>query len=509
MKTHRTGRSVGNFLTGLLFQVMTLGIGLVSTPLLLRWLGDDRYGAFRAASDWAGYVNLLELGIGGALLALLAKAVGQGDREQIRLTLATGLRAYLQIGIGMFLAGVGLGWFITDLVQVKGPVASELQKGYWLGLLSLSLFPLTPFRLLADASQRSYFANAFLIVQSLMITSVGLLLAWAGFGIPGQYLAVLLGGISFQLSMSWDGLRHYPDVVALITDRQAQVNIERQLWQLNWPTLLLNLSGQIGLLTDNIVISYTLGPAMVVPFFVTQRLATLAQAQTQSIGSATWAALADLHAKGERHKFNARLIELTQLIAVMGLAFMIAIAAYNPYFIGLWVGQDRFGGEGVSLLAASNGFLLGLLSLWGWCFSGTGNVAKLVKPAIVASGLNFVVSLVSTCLFGMIGPLLGSFVAFVSVSLWWSPLLLRQVFGTSLRQLFFAVAKPLGVGIPYAIAVYWFARSHIPWGWFGLAAEMGLTALVYLAIAWCLVFSPTERSGWMSRLRVLLPKTNK
>jgi O-antigen/teichoic acid export membrane protein len=508
MKTHRTGRSVGNFLTGLLFQVMTLGIGLVSTPLLLRWLGDARYGAFRAASDWAGYVNLLELGVGGALLALLAKAVGQGDQEEIRLTLATGLRTYLQIGLGMFLVGVGLGWFITDLVQVKGSLAIELQKGYWLGLLSLSWFPLVPYRLLADASQRSYFANAFLIVQSLLITSMALLFAWAGFGIPGQYLAVLTGGIFFQLSMCWDGLRRYPDVVELITDRQDQGDVERQLWQLNWPTLLLNLSGQIGLLTDNIVISYTLGPATVVPFFITQRLAMLAQAQIQGIGNATWAALADLHAKGEHQKFNTRLIELTRLIAVMGLAFMVAIAAYNPYFVKFWVGQDRFGGEIVTLLAASNGFLQGLLSLWGWCFSGTGNVAKLVKPAIVGSVLNLVVSLVSTRLFGMIGPLLGSFVAFVSVSLWWSPLLLRQVFGTSLRQLFFAVAKPLGVGIPYAMAVYWFARSHTPWGWIGLAVEMGLAALLYLVLAWFLVFRPAERSEWGTRLRGLLPKAN-
>ena len=488
---------------------MTLGIGLVSTPLLLHWLGDERYGAFRAASDWVSYVNLLDLGIGGALLALLAKAVGQGDHKQIRLTLAMGLRAYLQIGLGMFLAGVGLGWFITDLVQVKGLLASELQKGYWLGFLGILLLPLAPFRLLADASQRSYFANAFLIVQSLLITSMGLLLAWAGFGIPGQYLAVLLGKIAFQLSMCWDGLRRYPDVFALIPDRKAQVNIERQLWQLNWPTLVLNLSGQIGLLTDNIVISYNLGPAVVVPFFVTQRLAALAQAQTQSIGNATWAALADLYAKGEHQKFNARLIELTQLIAVMGLAFMVAISAYNPYFVKFWVGQDRFGGELVSLLAASNGFILGLLSLWGWCFSGTGNVAKLVVPAIVASGVNFAVSLISTRLFGMIGPLLGSFVAFVTVSLWWLPLLLRQVFGTSLGQLFFAVAKPLGVGIPYAIAVYWFARNHTPWGWLGVAAEMGLTVLGYFAIAWCVVFSPTERSEWMSRFRVLLPKINR
>lgn len=485
---------------------MTLGIGLVSTPLLLIWLGDERYGAFRAASDWTGYVSLLELGVSSSLLAMLAQSLGQSDRDKVRLTLAVGIRTYLRILIGMILAGVGIGWFITELVQVNSLLKSELQKGYWLGFLGILLLPLTPFRLLADASQRSYFTNTVLLVQSFVITTLALLLSWAGLGIPGQYLAVLLGNISFQFLMGWDGLRRYPDVFAPVSDRQAQVNIERRLWQLNWPTLLLNISSQVSLLTDNMIIAYSLGSVVVVPFFVTQRLAMLARAQTQGISNATWAALADLYAKGERQKFNARLVELTQLVMVMGLAFMVAIAAYNPYFIKLWVGQARFGGDGVSLLAASNGFFLGLLSLWGWCFSGTGNVAKLVLPAIVGMGVNLVVSLVSTHIFGMIGPLLGTSVAFVTVSLWWLPLLLRQEFGTSLRQLFLAVAKPLGVGIPYAVVVWLFARSHTPWGWFGLASEMGLTTLLYLILAWFFVLSAAERMDWSSRLRVLLPK---
>ncbi len=505
---HRTKRSVGNYVTGLLLQVMSLGIGLVSTPLLLHWLGDDRYGAFRTASDWASYIGLLELGIGGSLMAVLAKAVGSGDRQQVRLTLATGIRAYLQIMAVMALAGVGLGLFITHLVPVKGVLVGELQRGYWLGFLGILLLPFTPFRFLSDASQRSYMTNAFAVFQSLIITSMALLLSWSGFGIPGQYLAILLGNISFQFLISWDGLRRFPDVFPAIGDRQSQIPIEKRLWQLNGPTLALNLSGQLGLFTDNIIISYSLGPAIVVPFFVTQRLAVLAQSQVQSIGNATWAALAELHTQGEREKFNARLIELTRLVAVMALGLMVAIAPYNPYFIKLWVGQDRFGGDGVSLLAASNGFLLGLLSLWGWCFSGTGNVAKVIPPALLGTAINLVTSIVCTRLFGIIGPLLGTFVGFVTVSLWWLPFLLRQVFGTSLRQLFLAVAKPLALGIPYAVAVWWFAKSHTPWGWFGLATEMGLTSLIYLVIAWLLVFNTSERYQWSNRLRMLLPKTN-
>ncbi|WGV29008.1 lipopolysaccharide biosynthesis protein [Halotia branconii] len=500
---HRTGRSVVNFATGLMLQVITLSIGLFATPVLLSWLGDDRYGAFRAATDWGNYLNLLELGIGGSLLALLAKAVGIGDRHQIRLTLATGIKTYLNIMGVMMLVGVGLGCFITNLVPVKGLLVGELQKGYWLGLLGILLLPLSPFRLLAAASQRSYADNVFIIFQSLIVTSVSLLLARAKFGITGQYIAILLGNIFFQLVMCWDGLRRYPDVFRYLGDRKSQLPIEKQIWQLNWPTLALNLSGQMSLFTDNIIISSSLSPATVVPFFVTQRLTMLAQSQIQGIGNATWAALADLYAKGEREKFNTRLIELTRLVAVMGLAFMVAIAAYNHYFIKLWVGEDRFGGDGITLLAACNGFLLGLLSLWGWCFSGTGNQTKLVRPATLAAVINFLASIISTHFFGIIGPLLGTFIAFTTVSLWQLPLLMREVFGTSLRQLFLAVAQPLTVSLPYSLCIWWIAKNHTPWGWLGLATEMILTALIYFALTWLLVLNESERKQWGNRLKML------
>jgi len=503
---NRTGRSVINFASGLMLQITTLGIGLVSTPLLLHWLGDERYGAFRAASDWGNYLNLLELGLGGSLIALLAKAVGTGNRDKIRLTLATGIRAYLNVMCLMLIAAVGLGLGITHLVRVKGILIDELQKGYWLGFLGIFLLPLSPFRLLADASGRSYIANLFILFQSILITTTALLLAKLGFGITGQYLAILLGSISFQLIMSWDGLRQYPDVFKSLGQSQSQVSINRELWQLNRPTLIFNLSGQLSFFTDNIIISYLLNPATVVPFFVTQRLAMLAQTQVQGVGNATWAALVDLYTKGEREKFNTRLIELTKLVAIMGIALMLPIVTYNHYFVKLWVGEDRFGGDFLNLLAGCNGFLLGILSLWGWCFSGTGNVAKIVYPFLLGTIVNFTVSILGTHFFGLIGPLLGTFVGFTTVKLWMLPLRLKELFGTSLKQIFWAIAKPLVFGIPYAVIVWWMARNHTPWGWLGLGIEMGLIAIIYLFIAWLFVLNQSQRQEWNNRLSRLFKR---
>ena len=500
---NRSGRSLINYITSIFLQVMQLAIAIISTPLLLHWLGDDRFGAFRAANDWANYIGLLEFGVGGALSALVAKALGSGDRSQIRSILATGMRTYLQIFGVMIIASVILGWFIPDLVQIKPELRQELRVGYWIGCLGLIFVPLTPFQFLVSASQRSYLINLLLMVQSFLITGSTLLLAKLGLGIPGQYIGILIGAAVFQISLCWRELRAYPDLFSTILKRNPEV--EKELWQLNIPTFLLKLSGQIALFTDNILIASNLGAAMVVPFFVTQRLAAIAQSQIQGVGNAAWASLAELYFHQELAKFNARLIELTRLVTIMAIALLVPIACYNPYFLSLWVGSSRYAGEAVNLLVVINAFLLGLLSLWGWVFSGTAKIGQIVPLTFISSSINLAASFGFTRSLGLPGPLVGTLIGF-SISLCGLPILLKRNFDTPLRLLFGAVIKPLGFGIPYGGFLWWFSRTHTPWGWLGLGMEMIGASLGYGAIAWLLILEPEERDQWYGRIKQIMPQ---
>jgi O-antigen/teichoic acid export membrane protein len=506
VENQRTKRSVVNFGSIVAFQLLTMSIGIVCTPLLLKWLGDDRYGAFRAASDLTNYLNLLELGLSGSLMSLLAHAVGVGDLHYIYLTLVTGIKAYFKITLSIVLAGIGLGLFISHLVPVKDALVGDLQTGYWIGLLAIITLPLSPFRLLADASQRSYFANIFLGLQSVVITSLSLLLAWLKWGISGQYLALIFGTIVFQLIMCWDSIRRYPNLWSVWHDRIAQLPIEKQLWQLNKSTFILKLSGQLSLFTDNIIISYMLSPATVVPFFITQKLTGIVQSQIQGIGNSSWAGMAELYAQGKYEQFNDRTIELTRLVVIMGCALMTPMVAYNHYFVELWVGVDRFGGDGVTILAACNGLLLGILSLWGWLFAGTGQQAKLVRINVISTTINILLSVACTHYFGIVGPLLGTFISFITISLWQLPLIMRSVFGISIRSLFTAIVQPLLVGIPYAACVWVLAKNNLNWGWIGLAIGMGFTLMGYIVLAWCLVLDLTEQEAWIARFKVFKNK---
>ncbi len=502
---NRSGRSLINYLTSIFLQVIQLAIAIFSTPLLLNWLGDDRYGAFRAATDWTNYIGLLELGIGGAMYALVAKALGSGDKEQSRALLATGMRIYTQIVMVMIVAFLILGWFITDLVPVKADLQAELKLGYWISGLGYIFLPLTPLQFLVSASQRSYSVNIFLVVQTVVITGGNLMFAKLGLGIPGQYVSLLIGSGVFQISLAWRELKAFPNLLGSILKRNPE--IEAEIWQLNVPTLLLNLSGRIALYTDNIVIAANLGAVAVVPFFVTQRLTAIAQTQIQGLGNASWASLVELYFHKEADKFNARLIELTRLVAVISITLLVPIACYNSFFIDLWVGKARFAGEAVSLLATINAFLQGLLSLWHWMFFGTANVAKIIPLSLTTSAINLLASLGFTVWLGLPGPLLGTLTGFM-VSIVWSPLLLNQTFATPLKPLFWAFLKPLGFGIPYLAALWWFSRNFQSYfrGWFWLGAQMSIAALLFLVLAWLVILEAAERERWYARIQPVLAK---
>jgi O-antigen/teichoic acid export membrane protein len=502
----RTQRSILNYASGMLFTVATLLTAFFTTPLLVGWLGNVRFIAYRAITDWSGYLTLLDFGLGAALSPLLARALAQGDVEVLRGTLATGIRTYLRLTLLILVVGLAMTPLVVWQVSVPPPVVGDLRLAWIVSLLSFLTLGMAPFRTFADARQRSYWVNVLMTLQCLLITALSLLFAWFGWGITGQACAFALGIIAFFLTLVWDALRRDPGLLGSILTAPPSREIRQAIWRLSVPSLLLSLSGRIGLLSDNLVAIGILGPELAASLFLTVRVASLAQVQLQSIGAASWAGLAELHAQRAYDTFNRRLVELTTLVAVLGVAALSPIAAFGRPFFLLWMRSKPvgFGGDMVIVVASVNAFLLGLFSLWGWCFAGTGQVRRLVVPAVIATVINLVASLLLTRQLGIIGPSLGTLLANITISLWWLPILLREAFGVSLRALFRAVVWPLVWGVPYAGALWWVAHVHPPLGWLGLLTEMGLAAGGFLVVSSIAILSPTDRALWRLRLVSLL-----
>ena len=507
MSSPRSRLAVWNFASGLLFTALTMVTGLFATPLLIQWLGKERYGLSRMIVEVFGYLALLELGLGGGLGAVLARALAADDRPALRGALSAGLRVYLGATAATLAAGALLAVVINRLIPAPPALTADLRLAGFVTLGGFATLALSPFRALAEAEQRGFRVNLLLAAQSLVVTGTALALARSGGGIAGQAGATALGTVLVALALAGEGVRRRPGLlrgaVAAPPDREAL----RSLGRLSSLVLVVQLSGRISFMTDSYVVGRILGADRVAALVATTRLAQLAQSQLLMIGNASWAGLADLHGRGERDAFNAKLIELSGLIALLGTAGLVPVVALNHAFVAIWMrGRDvAYGGDLMTLAAAVVALMQGLTSLWCWCFAGTGRLGRIAPAQLVAALINLGASVALTAFRGLPGPVLGTLVAFLAVNLWFVPMQLRRTFGTPLGALARAVVRPVVPGLAYGAAIWGLARHHRPPGWIGLAAESGAAALGFLALAWAFLLSPDDRRLWGRRLRGSLP----
>ena len=503
----RIRRSLLNFGSAAFFLAVTMAVALKATPSLVAWLGPNRYGGARVVADGLGYLTLLELGLGGAVGPLLARAAGQGDVKSLRATLSAGSRAYAKVSV----ATIAVGVLLTPTLPIfaRGLTAKELIDLRLAWLVGLFMFPslmLLPLRALIEARQRGYVVNFVLTGQSLLITGLSLILAKSGWGMTGQAGAQVAGVWICSLILAAIGLRNESALTfaALVQPASEQSGAARALRDLSVPTLILNIGARVGLLADNLIVGGLLGASRVTSLAITQRLIVAGQGALQGVGSASWAALAELNVQGHRETFNCRLVEMTRIVALLAAAGLTPIVIFNRAFIRLWMGPDfLFGGDVVTIAAAMNAFLLAEQSLWAWCFSATGKTRVLVKPAVATAVINLGMSLFLTSFVGEAGPLLGTTIGFIAVGLWTLPLLLRREFATPIGPLAKAAGFPALFGI-LATAVLWpLGKMYEPRGWLTLFGVEAFVAISLLCVGVGLLLPRAEFNAWRDRFQSL------
>lgn len=482
-----------------MFLAVTMAVALRTTPLFVVWLGERPWGAYQVLLGGYGYLSLLELGLGGALGPMLATALADGDAPAVRRAVAAGVRAYLPISMATAAVGLALTPVVPRFAAGLTPAeAADLRAAWVVGLAGFLSLGLLPLRSLLDAGQRGYVVNLLLTGQSLLVTGVGLWLARAGWGVTGQAAAQAGGAWAFGLALAALVLPAHPGLLRSVAATRTAPATRRALRALSLPNLALSLCGRLSLMTDNLVVGGLLDVGRINSFANTQRLAAIGGSVLQSVGGASWAALAELHRAGDLETFNRRLVELTRGVAVLAAAGFAPVLAYNRAFFGLWLG-DGYGGDALTALAVVNALLLAEQSLWAWCFTATGRAGRVVAPAAAAAALNFGVSLLLTPRIGLTGPLIGSTVGFVAVGLWALPLRLRRDFGASPAALAGAVAWPSLFGAAAAVALRAWTMGHEPKTWASLVGQMAFSALTLLALGYALLLTPADRALWRAR----------
>ena len=257
-------------------------------------------------------------------------------------------------------------------------LVADLRRAWLVGLIGCLGLALGPLRALVDLRQQRGYRGTDPppAVQGLLITGLSLLGAWAGWGITGQARAVAVGA-PCRPRWCWPGSACgaaracWPRCGRPGPTRRPAVRCGPQR-----PPSGAEPQRPPRPADRRHRGRTAAGPGVLAALFVTQRLAALCRPSCRASGAASWAGLAESHAQGRTDVFNRRLVELTRLVAVLGVAAPClsspTIAASSSS--GCWPGWARRATAATPSRPSRRRtcWAPAVVSLWNWCFSAPG-----------------------------------------------------------------------------------------------------------------------------------------
>ena len=315
-------------------------IGLVTVPIVLGYLGKERYGLWSTITTLVAWVTLFDLGIANGLVNLIAREHGRDDRPGAARHLSTALALLLSVavafGVALALLSGRVPW--QSVLAVRGAVDAETVRRAVvaaLGMFAIGL-PLSVVPQIYAGYQKTYLANLFTLGG--MLAGFGALLAAVHAGASLPVLVVTFGigallssagALAWALGVAMPWLRFRPAAVSL---QGVGTLMSRSL-----PIFLFQVGALLVNETQVIILAHRCDLAVVADYAIAMRLYLLFMSLMQLSTQSFVPSFREARERGDhdwtRENFR-RFVGVRMLLAAGGGA--VLILAGNP-LLRLWL----------------------------------------------------------------------------------------------------------------------------------------------------------------------------
>lgn len=159
-------------------------VNLLYTPYMLRMMGQSEYGLYSLVASVIGYLTILDLGFGNAIIRYTAKYRAEGKTDEQCKMFGMFLVLYLVIGAIAFCIGLGL-YFNVDNMFGSTMTATELSHARIMMLILIFnlafTFPMSIFGSIMSAYERFVFPKVINIIRIILNTGIMILLMSQGY----------------------------------------------------------------------------------------------------------------------------------------------------------------------------------------------------------------------------------------------------------------------------------------------------------------------------------------
>ena len=468
-------------LSNLAGRTLALSVTFVLTPYVLHSIGASDYGLALLVGSVVAYGDLLNFGVGGAIVKYVAEYHAGHKWDQAQALVATAIWIYC--GVGLCIVAIGL--LLAPAFPIIFRIAdNQSTTVFWLVILSCVNFgiglPLSTASAVLRGLQRFDLVNLVRLVGLAMSALLTVIVLYFGGGvigmvavnipvsILGQWLSVWLVRLAEpQLRIGWAGVDR--EMLSLLAKFGSGLFLD-------------NVAGQIKTRADEVVIGAFLPVANITSYAIGRRLAEMPQLLADQFIRVVMPLASHVEAGDQRIFLKSLYLTSNRLTLAIAVPLACIVVVLARPFLTLWLGPDfAFITPVVYVLTLAN---LIDVSLWpiASVAQGMARHRSLALASLSSAFVNLVLSLWLVNYLGVIGVALGTLLPIVFEAICFViPFGLRMV-GVRLRAAFSEIYLPVLIPAAPALAASYGLRmvfSLESWPEFAVIAVTGLC--VYFA----------------------------
>lgn len=468
-------------------------------PLLVHRLGNMAYGVWALIGQVIDYSFLLDFGVRIAATRYVGRHLALGEPEEINRVVTSGL-FLSSLSAALALAGGGIfAWVLPRFFPIPPNLVSDARMTVLVCSASIAVsFPGSIFNGCVAADSR----YDLLAIRKSAPGVVRLLLLWLLLKAGGSVLTVavvttLAISVGYGLDLIFT-LRVFPRL--RVRREFLDRSMLKTLLKFSVYVSVLSISARLIFMTDNIVVGFFLGPAVVTFYSVGM---TLAGTLRDSLGNVTtlYAPLAyQMDALDQKGSLRRLFVSGSRVAALFILPGVLGLAILGPRFLGLWMGNSFVRASGPILILLSVEALFYALSFTSaQVLYGMNRHKANAWLSLGNAAANLALSITLVRWLGAVGVAWGTVIpAFLVEAIILPVYTARLLQVACLRFYKSAVLGPLILSVPYGLWL-WFCREQgLVRGYASLVLAVGSGLVLYASLAWRFSLDGEERA-WAGR----------
>ena len=373
-------------------------LSLVYTPILLGYLGDEKYGLWATILSVITWISFFDIGIGNGLRNLLSRLVAEKKEEEAKRAVST---AYIVLSLvaTVLLTFLVILVFLADWYYVFSTTVSLdivllitfffICVNFVLALSNSILYALHRAEIVSVRNCLVQAANIICLLVVRRFSEGNLVVIAILFGATS---AVFYTEASIAIFRSHTFLR--PSI------RYFDKSMIREISSIGVKFFVIQLMGLLLFTVDNVLITHYFGAMKATPFSITNKVFNTAYSAFAAFIVPYWSRTTVAFSQGDTRWIR----DSIQKVSIVGFVFIVCyfgIAIVFDPVMSLWLNRSLDNQEGLVFLMALFYSLYTVLGIECQFINGTGMITAQLIVYIIIGSLNVPLSIIFGVYLGM------------------------------------------------------------------------------------------------------------